>query len=189
MAVTSAVLRWAPYAQAFGSAYNVPPALVLAIIAVESGGDPKAFRREQHVSDASRGLMQLLYSTAQSVGYVGDPDGLFDPSQNINFGTKLLAQLRRQLGSWEDAISAYNGGIRPHLGFGRVATRPVTVCLARDSAGRCREWRDVKVGEYANQRYVNAVLRAWSEIEGKGVVATATDAGSSQPSPSAPFSS
>lgn len=173
LSVTGAMLveRWKLYdneIRALATAYQVPPNLVKAVIMVESAWNPNAIRGEAHLADASRGLMQVLYSTAKSLGYVGSPEGLFDPAQNINIGTRLLRRLHDQLGNWTDAISAYNGGIRPSLGFGARATAPVTVCLARDARGDCARWRDVPVGEYGNQEYVDKVMAAWGRLnEGK----------------------
>jgi soluble lytic murein transglycosylase-like protein len=85
--------------------------LTKAIIAQESSFDPKAFRVEPKINDASRGLMQILYRTAKGVGYAGNSQDLFDPKINIVYGQKyLIAQLKRYPASLEDAISAYNGG-------------------------------------------------------------------------------
>ena len=137
----------------------VPVNIIKAIIAAESGFNPQAFRAEPQLKDASRGLMQLLYRTAQSVGYAGRPDGLFVPSVNIYYGTKHLANLVTRLGEWERAFSAYNGGVRPELGFGTRAVRPLRVCRARAASGQCIRWATVPAGEFANQDYVNRVRR------------------------------
>lgn len=141
------------------SAYGVPSALIKAIIAQESGFNPQAYRPEVAINDASRGLMQLLLSTAKGEGYDGAGDGLFDPATNVDYGTSYLAgQLSRVQGNIADAVSAYNGGYRPSLGFGAVATQPLRLCLARDAKGTCISYRNVPIGEYGNQTYVNNVL-------------------------------
>ncbi|MEE8177698.1 MAG: transglycosylase SLT domain-containing protein, partial [Acidobacteriota bacterium] len=109
-----------------GARYNVPASLIKAVIAAESGFKPEAERKETRASDwppgitedASRGLMQLLEWRARTLGYQGSAEGLFDPYTNIDLGSKLLSINAARLGSWEAAISAYNGGIRPELGFG-----------------------------------------------------------------------
>lgn len=147
------------------SRYDVPVSLIKAIIAQESSFRANAYRAETAIGDASRGLMQILLSTAKGEGYTGvagDPaqgTGLFNPATNIEFGTSYLAsQLEQVGGNITDAISAYNGGYRPTLGFGKVATKPMQLCLARDGQGKCIQYRNVSVGEYGNQPYVNAVL-------------------------------
>lgn len=145
--------------------FSVPSELIKAVIGQESAFRANAYRAEPKINDASIGLMQILYATAKGEGYtgpVGDSrslTGLYDPATNILWGTSFLASmLSRTGGHVASAISAYNGGYRPSLGFGDVAVRPLTICLARDAAGKCIQSRNVPVGEYANQPYVNAVL-------------------------------
>ncbi len=118
--------------------------------------------------------MQILLSTAKGQGYGGtggDPTkltGLFDPETNIEYGVSYLtAQLAKVGGNVRSAISAYNGGYRPNLGFGAVATNPVRLCLSRDTNGNCTQYRNVAVGEYGNQPYVNAVLSNLAYFESR----------------------
>lgn len=97
--------------EAAAQKYQVPPALVKGVIAQESAFRPEAYREEPRISDASRGLMQVLERTARGLGFKGDPGLLFDPVVNIDLGTKLLAQNFRQArGNWDVALSAYNAG-------------------------------------------------------------------------------
>lgn len=158
----------------FGS--RVAPELIKAIIAAESGFNPAAVRGEPQIGDASIGLMQVLYATAQGLGYPGEigdavkGTGLFRPDANVYIGTKLLDQLLRQTGGDVDAaISAYNGGYRPTLGFGarRTANTPA-VCLrwkktapktGRTIAADCEVQGSTKPGEFSNQDYVSRVKR------------------------------
>lgn len=91
--------------------WGVPELWIKAFIMTESSGDPNAFRAEPKINDASYGLMQLLYRTAQGLGYSGDASGLFDPAVNIDLGTHLIADWRRSLGDDFKAVySAYNSG-------------------------------------------------------------------------------
>ncbi len=135
----------------------VPMYMVKAVIAVESGFNPKAYREEKKISDASRGLMQLLLQTARALGFGGTAEDLFSPGANIWYGTKLLSQNIGRTGSWPAALSAYNGGFRPHLGFGEVVKRPGVRCMGRV----------VPVGEFCNQSYVDKVLKRAVEYASK----------------------
>lgn len=81
---------------------QVSPALVLAIIAVESAGQPRAVS-----SAGAQGLMQLIPATAARFGVTDS----FDPTQNIKGGVQYLDWL---MGHFERdavlAIAAYNAG-------------------------------------------------------------------------------
>lgn len=94
--------------------YNVPVALIKAIIGQESEFIATAYRAEPQINDASRGLMQLLLGTAQNLGFTGNPDDLYDPTLNIRLGTKYLSDNLNYAASngygIDSAISAYNGG-------------------------------------------------------------------------------
>lgn len=136
---------------ASGNRVSVP--LVKAIIATESGFRERAYRAEVKINDASRGLMQILFRTAQGVGYTGTPDGLFDPTVNIHLGVKFLSQLvASKKGDVLAAVSAYNNG------NGKRATKTTPVCLARDTTGKCVRTYIAKPGEFFNQPYVDKVL-------------------------------
>lgn len=101
--------QYADIVNKYAAMYGVPSTWINAVIGTESDGNPNAFRQE--TNDASYGLMQLLYGTAQGLGYTGDPTGLYDPDTNINYGTKLLSQLIAQCGNDAEAVySAYNSG-------------------------------------------------------------------------------
>ncbi len=99
--------RAAPYAEIVSDAadeHRVPEALLWAMIGVESDFNPDAVS-----PSGAQGLMQLMPSTAESVG-VEDP---LEPRQNVMGGA---AYLRRMLDQFDDdltlAVAAYNAGPR-----------------------------------------------------------------------------
>jgi soluble lytic murein transglycosylase-like protein len=84
--------------------FNIPVALIKAVITVESNFNPKA------VSHAgAQGLMQLMPSTAVEMG-VKD---VFDPHQNILGGTRYLRKLTNSFdGNLVLTLASYNAGHR-----------------------------------------------------------------------------
>ena len=78
-----------------------PPALVKAVMQIESAGKPEA------VSDkGASGLMQLMPATAKELG-VKDR---FDPTQNVEGGSRYLQQMIKKYGKTDLALAAYNWG-------------------------------------------------------------------------------
>lgn len=95
----------------YASQYSVPPSWIIAVIQKESSFNPNAISPATSAGGQGYGLMQLLYSTALGLGYSGDIDGLYDPDTNIQYGTKLIAQIRQSVGDDAQAMySAYNSG-------------------------------------------------------------------------------
>lgn len=98
-----------PLFQAASDRYGVPFDWIKAIAITESSLNPKAYRAEPQINDASRGLMQVLMRTAVGLGYKGTPDGLYDPATSIDLGTKLIAENMQRFGPDFAAVySAYN---------------------------------------------------------------------------------
>ena len=139
--------------------WNLQPALVKAVIEVESSWNPKARRYERKRDEkrgngkddgereinASWGLMQLMSYTAVALGF---PETwpfslLYAPEINLYLGCKLLSQLIRQCKDYEKEPW--------HLD-------PVTVALARYNGGAYGNPRHD--GTLRNIRYVNKVLKA-----------------------------
>jgi hypothetical protein len=82
--------------------HGLDPALVLAVVSVESG-----FRADAVSPKGARGLMQLMPATAASLG-VADP---LDPASNVDGGTRHLGALvARYGGDLTKALAAYNAG-------------------------------------------------------------------------------
>lgn len=150
--------------------YDVPVALIQAIIGAESGFKANALLPES-TGEASRGLMQLLPSTARALGYVGTDAGLDDPIVNIDLGTRLLRDnLKRAGNSVERAVSAYNGGWGNLTGNGPwKGPGSTTFCLQwTDKAkGICKTGKRVTVqpGQFGNQAYVDKVIAAKDYFE------------------------
>lgn len=95
----------------YADQFSLDENLAKAVIWKESSGFPDAERWEGEEYGYSRGLMGLLYTTAQQMGFTGEPDDLFDPEINIHYGTAYLRwQLDRYGEDVRKAVSAYNAG-------------------------------------------------------------------------------
>jgi cell wall-associated NlpC family hydrolase len=102
-AVASAGGGATPYAALFeqaGVQHGVSPALLTAVARAESGFDPVA-----RSSAGAQGLMQLMPSTAKSLGV--DP---LQPAQAVDGAARLLKSHLARFGATELALAAYNAG-------------------------------------------------------------------------------
>jgi soluble lytic murein transglycosylase-like protein len=100
------------YIREAASLYQIPEALVRAVIRVESNFDPLAVSRAN-----AQGLMQLIPSTAESM-LVSDP---FDPRQNVLGGTRFLRILANQFnGNLQLTLAAYNAGGGAVIKYGGI---------------------------------------------------------------------
>lgn len=89
-------------ARAAAERYGLDPALVLAVVHVESGGEARA-----QSPKGAQGLMQLMPKTAAELGVT---DRL-DPAANLDGGSRYLdALLRKYRGDLRKALAAYNAG-------------------------------------------------------------------------------
>jgi soluble lytic murein transglycosylase-like protein len=77
-----------------------PANLVKAVIQVESAGKADAVSNK-----GARGLMQLMPATARDLGVDAN-----DPQENIEGGSRYLAQQLKKFGDPELALAAYNWG-------------------------------------------------------------------------------
>jgi soluble lytic murein transglycosylase-like protein len=93
-----------PIIQKVSLRYNIDPALVKAIIRVESEYNPNAISNK-----GAKGLMQLMPVTARYLGV----DDVFNPEQNIHAGVRHFKFLLKQFdGDVKLALAAYNAGTR-----------------------------------------------------------------------------
>jgi len=94
--------QFAPIVAAVARQHQLSPALLHAVITVESGYNPKALSPK-----GASGLMQLMPATAQRYS-VSD---IWDPRQNVDGGARylrdLLSMFNNDLGL---ALAAYNAG-------------------------------------------------------------------------------
>jgi soluble lytic murein transglycosylase-like protein len=81
--------------------YELPPALIKAVIHAES-----AFVNDAISKKGAQGLMQLMPDTADEIGV----HNAFDPRANIFGGSKLLRRYLNEFGSLKKTLIAYNAG-------------------------------------------------------------------------------
>jgi soluble lytic murein transglycosylase-like protein len=154
--------------------YAIPRELAYGLVAQESGFKAAAYRAEPNyqcaatgkIGDASYGLTQVLYCTALGLGYSGPPAGLWDPRTNLALGFRYLGDLLRARETTAAALSNYNGGYRPSLGYGAPRAD----------------------GTFTNQQYVNGVLEKAAYFAGylaeRDPSSVPSSPGSSSPTPS-----
>ena len=104
--------RYDPYIREAAQLYQIPEALIRAVIKQESD-----FNAWSVSSSGALGLMQMLPSTAQSMT-VTDP---FDPRQNVLGGTRYLRVLANTFnGDLVLTLAAYNAGSGAVIRYGAV---------------------------------------------------------------------
>ncbi|MCP3401770.1 transglycosylase SLT domain-containing protein [Bradyrhizobium sp. CCGB20] len=88
------------------SAFGLPPALVDAVMAVESRYNPAVVGMDGEV-----GLMQVMLPTARMMGFAGTPAELASPEVNVHYGVRYLAGAwRRANGDLCTATMKYRAG-------------------------------------------------------------------------------
>lgn len=144
----------------FAAEFGADPALVAAIIKVESGGNPLVMRAEpkfEYLVTPARfaeqlgitkdteivcqklswGLMQIMGGTARTLGYDNHLGLLLHSEVNIYWGCKYLGSRVKKYKSMKAAIAAYNAG---------------SLRLNAD-------------GSIVNQKYVDKVAAAYEELK------------------------
>ena len=92
---------YAPLIQKASKRYNLPPALIKAVIHAES-----AFVKDAISKKGAQGLMQLMPDTADEIGV----HNAFDPRANIFGGSRLLKRYLDEFRSLKKTLIAYNAG-------------------------------------------------------------------------------
>ena len=86
-----------------GERSQLPPSLILAILAVQSRFNPFASANPGQV-----GLMQIgLKAHAQALAQFGGPLSAFDPLTNVRVGVRHLQSLMQQTENLEEALALY----------------------------------------------------------------------------------
>jgi soluble lytic murein transglycosylase-like protein len=111
------VRRWTALARRVAREVGLDPAWILAVVARESSGDPRARSPRGAV-----GLMQLLPGTAREMG-VRDP---WDPYENLLGGARYLKRLLERFGDPRLALAAYHAGPRRVEEAGGLPPIPAT---------------------------------------------------------------
>ena len=107
--------RHEPAITAIARHYGLEPALLKALVAVESGYNATA----RSPADA-RGLTQVLPSTAAGVGLQQPEQNLYRPELALAAGAAYLRQMWFEFRAWDLALAAYNAGpgaVRKHGGI------------------------------------------------------------------------
>jgi len=126
--------RYDNYIREAAALYQIPEALVRAVIRVESDFDPRA------VSPANaRGLMQMIPETAERM-LVSD---VFDPRQNIFGGVRYLRVLANTFnGDLALTVAAYNAGEGAVIRNGGIPPYPETQDYVVRVIGYYRQYRN-----------------------------------------------
>jgi soluble lytic murein transglycosylase-like protein len=125
--------RYDQWIREAASLYQIPEALIRAVIRVESDFDPRA------VSPANaRGLMQMIPATAERM-MVTD---VFDPRQNIFGGVRYLRVLANTFnGDLALTVAAYNAGEGAVMRHGGIPPYPETQDYVVRVIGYYRQYR------------------------------------------------
>ncbi|MBR2021875.1 MAG: lytic transglycosylase domain-containing protein [Clostridia bacterium] len=94
----------------YADEHSVPKELILAVIKTES-----KFKSDAVSSAGAVGLMQITPETfmwlcQKNSDTENDPNLLYTPEINIQYGVYYLDMLYSEFGSWESALAAYNAG-------------------------------------------------------------------------------
>lgn len=163
--------RFEPWVFQFARDFNVSPALVFAVMEVESHFDPMAVSKSN-----AKGLMQIKSNAAGrdvyqyidfKLGAPGDKE-LFDAPTNIRMGTAYLSLLKydylAEINNSDIremvAISSYNGGISTVLRL--FAAQPEEAIARINRLNKSQVYRVLRYDHPSDEtrRYLDKVLKA-----------------------------
>lgn len=104
-------LKYDEWIRKYSQENDVPVDLVYAVIRTES-----SFRPDAQSNIGAKGLMQITEPTLDWIRFRMGETGavsyeiLYDPQENIRYGTYLLRLLLEEFGSQETALAAYHAG-------------------------------------------------------------------------------
>ncbi|CAD6554813.1 hypothetical protein LMG27952_05685 [Paraburkholderia hiiakae] len=104
--------------------YSLPPAVLLAIISIES-----RFREKAHGANGATGLMQVVPSAHRNILHNKD---LTDPEVNIDVGSSILYGYQRSAGGDLNAAMKNYGGSKAYAE--KIRTRAVEFSRVLDTA-------------------------------------------------------
>jgi len=112
-----------PFVVAIACEFGLPARLLDAVIAQESGYNPKA-----RSAAGAMGMMQIMPGTARSLGLAYP----LDPIANMRAGARYLRVQKNRFGRMDLALAAYNAGPeRRSLNSGYVPAIPETLNYVR----------------------------------------------------------
>lgn len=163
--------RYEPWVFQFAKDFNVPPALVFAVMETESRFNPLAVSKSN-----AKGLMQIKPNAAGrdvyqyidfKIGAPGDEE-LFDAQSNIRLGTAYLGLLKHgYLAEIKNAdiremvaISSYNGGMSTVLRL--FADTPEQAIKRINRLNKAHVYRTLRYDHHSDEtrRYLDKVLQA-----------------------------
>lgn len=101
--------EYTEYVKKYSKEYDVDEYLIYAIIKAESNFNQEAVSHRE-----AKGLMQLMYSTAEDIAKRVDieinEENILEPDININLGTKYISMLIQKYDNVNLALAAYNAG-------------------------------------------------------------------------------
>lgn len=95
-----------PLAESVAAEYGIPANIFTGMIEKESGWNPRAVGPSGDI-----GLGQLTPVIYKSEQYKSNP---WNPIENLRTSAKFLRDEFNRLGSWRDALAAYNSGWNPN---------------------------------------------------------------------------
>lgn len=125
--------NWSTEFRKASALFGVPEAWLLAVATVETGpwSDSKGEQESIGSSASAIGVMQILPSTAQGLGY--SVDDMYDGELNIQAGAKLLSILAEKRGSFVASMAPYNSGKLCSGGKCKSPPNPLNLCTAQVS--------------------------------------------------------